>query len=210
MNAAQDQILRFSFPERANHWIAAFSYIYCLVTGLGFWTPYLFWLTVLVGGGSLARYWHPIIGVLFTITMLIMLKQWGAEMRTTDADRKWWALRQYYIRNEDEKLPPVDRFNPGQKIFFRSMLYSTILLLLSGIALWFVESIPPWLRQLSILVHVGFGLLTIGLFIIHVYMGTAMMRGSFRSVVRGSVSRAWAKAHHRLWYDRVVGETSPK
>ncbi len=207
MNTSQEQILRFNFAERANHWIAAFSYVYCLVTGLGFWTPYLFWLTVLVGGGALARYWHPIIGVLFTISMLVMLKHWGADMRPTEADRAWWALRQHYIRNEDEKLPPVDRFNPGQKIFFKVMLYSTILLLLSGIALWVVEAIPPWLRQLSILVHVAFGLITIGLFIIHVYMGTAMMRGSFHSIVRGSVSRAWAKAHHRLWYDRVVGQT---
>jgi formate dehydrogenase subunit gamma len=210
MNGAQDQILRFNFAERSNHWIAAFSYIYCLVTGLAIWTPYLFWLAVLVGGGALARFWHPIIGVLFSISMFVMLRHWGADMHATEADRKWWALRQHYIRNEDEKLPPTDRFNYGQKQFFWIMLLSTALLLLSGIGLWFVEALPPWLRQFSILVHVVFGLITIGLFIIHVYMGTAMMRGSFHSIVRGTVSRTWAKAHHRLWYDRVVGQTSPK
>jgi formate dehydrogenase subunit gamma len=210
MNGSQEQILRFTFAERSNHWIAAFSYIYCLVTGLAIWTPYMFWLAVLVGGGALARFWHPIIGVLFAISMLVMLKHWGADMHTAEADRAWWALRQHYIRNEDAKLPPVGRFNAGQKIFFWTMLISTVLLLLSGIGLWFVESIPPWLRSLSILVHVVFGLVTIGLFIIHVYMGTAMMRGSFHSIVRGSVSRAWAKAHHRLWYDQVTGQRSSR
>jgi formate dehydrogenase subunit gamma len=34
-----------------NHWIAALTYIYCLITGLAFWSPYMFWLAVLVGGG---------------------------------------------------------------------------------------------------------------------------------------------------------------
>jgi formate dehydrogenase subunit gamma len=210
MNGAQEQILRYNFGERANHWIAGLSYVYCLVTGLAVWTPYLFWLTVLVGGGALARSWHPIIGVLFTISMLVMFKQWNSDMRTTPADRAWWAQRRHYIRNEDEKMPPVDRFNYGQKLFFKIMFFSTLLLLISGIGLWFVEALPPGLRYLCILVHVVFALFTIGLFIIHVYMGTAMLRGSFHSIVRGSVSRAWARAHHRLWYDRVVGQTSPK
>ena len=43
-------------------------------------------------------------------------------------------------------------------------------------------------------------LVTIGAFIIHVYMGTAVVRGGFTSIIRGEVSPAWAKTHHRLWY----------
>jgi formate dehydrogenase subunit gamma len=210
MSGAQDRILRYNFGERANHWIAGLSYIYCLVTGLAIWTPYLFWLTVLVGGGALARSWHPIIGLVFTVSTLVMFKMWSGDMRSTPADQSWWQARQHYIRNEDEKMPPAGRFNAGQKKFFWAMLISAILLLLSGIGLWFVEALPPGLRETCILVHVVFGLATIGLFIIHVYMGTAMVHGSFGSITRGYVSRAWARAHHRLWYDRVVGQTSPK
>jgi cytochrome b subunit of formate dehydrogenase len=37
-------------------------------------------------------------------------------------------------------------------------------------------------------------------------MGTAMVRGGFTSIIRGEVSPAWAKAHHRLWYDEVTRE----
>jgi len=210
MNGAQDQILRYNFGERANHWVAGISYLYCLVTGLAIWTPYLFWLAVLVGGGALARAWHPIIGLIFTVSMLIMLRMWGGDMHSTPGDQAWWQARRHYIRNEDEKMPPVGRFNAGQKKFFWAMLISTILLLLSGLGLWLVESISPWLRSLSILVHVVFALITIGLFIIHVYMGTAMVRGSFRAIVRGYVSRAWARTHHRLWYDRVSGQSSSR
>ena len=37
------------------------------------------------------------------------------------------------FKNDDDKLPPVGRFNWGQKLFFWGMIYSIILLLLSGV-----------------------------------------------------------------------------
>ena len=58
----------------------------------------------------------------------------------------------------------------------------------------------------GVLVHVACALVTIGAFIIHVYMGTAMVRGGFTSIIRGEVSPAWARLHHRLWYERVAGK----
>ncbi|HUD99485.1 MAG TPA: cytochrome b/b6 domain-containing protein [Bryobacteraceae bacterium] len=70
-----------------------------------------------------------------------------------------------------KNLPPIDRFNYGQKLYFWLIFYGAILLLVSGIGLWFVESIPwslRWLRYLAAAVHVGAALITIGGFIIHV------------------------------------------
>jgi formate dehydrogenase subunit gamma len=132
--------------------------------------------------------------------------------QVTQADNpncRWKAVK-YYIRNDDENLPPIGRFNYCQKMFFWLMFYGVILLLLSGIALWFVESIPwslRWLRYLAVAVHVAVALATIGGFIIHVYMGTAMVRGGFTSIIRGEVSSAWARMHHRLWYEKVSQKT---
>jgi formate dehydrogenase subunit gamma len=57
---------------------------------------------------------------------------------------------------------------------------------------------------------VGAALVTIGGFIIHVYMGTAMVRGGFTSIIRGEVSPEWAKTHHRLWYEKVTGDASKR
>ena len=54
----EEMIPRYTFGERANHWIGALSYTYLLFTGLAFWSPYLFWLAVIVGGGPTARFWH--------------------------------------------------------------------------------------------------------------------------------------------------------
>jgi formate dehydrogenase subunit gamma len=202
-----DRILRYTLAERVNHWIAGLSYMYCLITGLAFWSPYMFWLAILVGGGPTARAWHPWFGLVFTASVLWMFKTWRADMVTTDTDRAWRKAMPHYIRNEDENLPPIGRFNYGQKLFFWLMVYSAVLLVLSGLVLWFPEAIPwnlRWLRYLAVAVHVTAALATIGGFIIHVYMGTAMVRGGFTSIIRGEVSSAWAKMHHRLWYEQVT------
>jgi len=201
------RILRYSLAERVNHWIAGLAYIYCLITGLAFWSPYMFWLADLVGGGPTARYWHPWLGLVFVIPVFWMFKIWYNDMLINDADLKWKEAMPHYIRNEDEDLPPIWRFNYGQKLFFWVMFYGAILLLLSGLILWFPELIPwslRWLRYLGVAVHVTAALVTIGAFIIHVYMGTAMVRGGFTSIIRGEVSAGWAKMHHRLWYEQVM------
>ena len=207
------RILRYTLSERVHHWVAAFTYIYCLITGLAFWSPYMYWLAALVGGGPTARFWHPWFGLAFAVSVLWMYKMWHRDMNITDADRRWSKAMKYYIKNEDEELPPEGRFNYGQKLFFWVMFYGILLLLISGIGLWFVESIPwslRWLRYLAVTVHVAAALATIGAFIIHVYMGTAMVRGGFTSIIRGEVSTAWAKTHHRLWYDEVTKGRSPE
>ncbi len=205
------RILRYTLSERVIHWISGIAYVYLLLTGLAFLFPRLFWLAGLVGGGTTARAWHPWAGVIFLLAVLWMYAAWRRDMRLTDADRAWAKSLRSYIRNEDENLPPIGRFNAGQKQFFWVMWIGGILLLLSGLGLWYVEYIPWSLRLLryaAILTHVVAALVTIGGFIIHVYMGTAVVRGSFNAVIRGEVSEAWAKTHHRLWFNELAGPPS--
>jgi formate dehydrogenase subunit gamma len=207
--AAVTRIKRYSMKERVVHWAAAITYTYVLATGLAFYSPHLYWIAVILGGAPTSRFWHPIIGLVFVATMVVMLRSWIGDMRITVVDKAWGRAIDRYIANEDEGLPPSDRFNLGQKYFFWVMVWGGIGLLLSGAILWFPE-LTPWpvrfLRYAAILVHVASALITIGAFIIHVYMGTAMVRGGFTSIIRGEVSPAWARTHHRLWYDRVAGK----
>jgi len=111
-------ILRYTFAERVNHWIGAFSYTYLLMTGLAFWSPYMYWLAAIVGGGPAARFSHPWAGLIFTASLFWTFKEWHGDMKINDADRAWGRAIPDYIKNEDEKLPPVGRFNFGQKLFF--------------------------------------------------------------------------------------------
>jgi formate dehydrogenase subunit gamma len=202
-------ILRYTLMERVVHWIAALTYGYVLLTGLAFYSPHLYWIATLLGGGPTSRFWHPWIALVFVAVLAWMLGAWRGDMRITANDRAWGKAVKRYIENEDEGLPPIDRFNLGQKYYFWVMLFAGIVLLLSGIVLWIPETLPWSLRDVryaAILLHVSSALITIGAFIIHVYMGTAVVRGGFTSIIRGEVSPAWAKMHHRLWYNRVAGK----
>jgi formate dehydrogenase subunit gamma len=179
-----------------------------LLTGLAFYSPHLYWIAAVLGGGPTSRFWHPWIGLVFTAALFWMFFEWLSDMRITPTDRAWSKAMGHYIRNEDEQLPPIDRFNAGQKYFFWVMLFAGTVMLVSGVVLWFPEKVPwslRFLRYTAILLHVSAALISIGAFIIHVYMGTAMVRGGFTAIVRGVVPQAWARTHHRLWYNRVAG-----
>jgi formate dehydrogenase subunit gamma len=210
--ASAGRIVRYNFRERMVHAAAALSYVYLLLTGLAFWTPALYWLAIVLGGGYLSRLLHPWVGVLFSVTVLYMYVMWRRDMRTTDADRAWRKAIVHYIRNEDEKVPPAGRFNFGQKQLFWLMVIGGFALLVSGVVLWLVAYVPWALRGLryaAVLVHAVAALLTIGGFIVHVYMGLAVVPEGLSAILHGEVSERWAGRHHPLWSaDDARGVTS--
>lgn len=205
------RILRYQFHERLTHWVAAFSYIYLLISGLAFWSPWLFWLTVLLGGGQVARILHPWFGLIFVVAVLYLYAMWASQMHTTEADKAWWRAIGHYTRNEDDQMPPAGRYNAGQKLLFWGFFIFGILLFLSGLVLWLPEYIPwnlRFLRYLAVLVHASSALITIGLFMIHIYMSVFAERGAFGSVIRGDVSQEFARRYHPAWYEEVMGSAS--
>jgi formate dehydrogenase subunit gamma len=206
-------VLRYSFPERMTHWLAAGSYIYLLATGLAFWSPWMLWVAVVLGGGQLSRMLHPWAGLIFMGSVLHMYQMWSKQMGFEKVDREWWKSLHYYIRNQDDKMPPAGRYNAGQKVLFWSFLYAGIVLLLSGLVLWFTDSLPwslRWLRYAAVILHPIAALVTIGNFMIHIYMGVFAERGAFGSVIRGDVSLTFAKRYHPGWYDEIVGSSEPR
>src|SRR5687768_9046601 len=171
------RILRYSFHERLMHWTAGLSYVYLLLTGLAFWSPWLFWIAVVLGGASISRALHPWVGVVFTLAVLWMFRVWAGQMGSTERDREWWRALRHYIRNEDDKVPPAGRFNAGQKLLFWGFFGCAIVLFLTGLVLWRPNWIPwslDFLRLIAVIVHPIAALLTIALFMIHVYMGMAV------------------------------------
>jgi len=61
-----------------------------------------------------------------------------------------------------------------------------------------------------VLTHASAALLTIGLFLIHVYMGVFAERGAFGSVIRGDVSEEFARRYHPGWYKEIVESSTPR
>jgi formate dehydrogenase subunit gamma len=207
------EVERYTFTERVMHWLSGFTYLYCLGTGLAFYSPHLFWIAYVLGGASTSRFWHPIVAIVFVIGTVWMHVLWGRDMEMTEGDKRWLDGIQAYITNHDEQLPLADRFNAGQKLYYWLMVYGALILLLSGIFLWFPERIPrqaAWVHGVMILAHEVAALVTIGGFIIHIYMSVFMEPVSVTAMVTGFVNRGWARTYHRLWYLRVTGQPAPK
>src|SRR5215469_9021234 len=99
--APAGSVQRYSFQERVMHWVTALAYMYCLATGFAFYTPYLFWLAVVLGGGPTSRFWHPILGVAFLVTSVWMHSMWHREMEMTKADEEWLGHMKEYAENHD-------------------------------------------------------------------------------------------------------------
>jgi formate dehydrogenase subunit gamma len=203
-----DAIQRYTFHERVMHWLTAFAYTYCLATGLAFYTPHLFWLAVMLGGAPTSRFWHPILGIGFFLAIIWMHVVWRRDMEITETDKRFLSNVEDYATNRDDRVPPQEKYNGGQKLYYWLMYYGMFLLLFSGLFLWFPEYISfslAWVRHLMIVLHEIAALITIGGFIVHVYMSVFLVPGSMTAMIQGFVSRSWARTHHRLWYIRVAG-----
>jgi formate dehydrogenase subunit gamma len=203
--------VRYEFRERIVHWVAALSYVYLLLSGLAFWTPALYWIAIVLGGGYLTRALHPWVGLVFSGIVLWMFFLWRRDMRATAADREWRKAMAHYIRNEDDRVPAAGRFNYGQKALFWVMVWGALALLVSGLILWMPDAVPRALRvvrEAAVLVHALAALVTIGGFIVHLYMGLAVVPGGLSAMLHGEVSEEWARRHHPLWLDDMARHAS--
>ncbi len=204
----EEQIQRYTFKERAYHWINAIAYTYLFLTGLAFFTPYMLWVSYVLGGPATSRFWHPWIGLVYFVTILWMQSAWKRDMKAIPQDEQWSKNVKAYIELRDEAMPPQERFNAGQKQFWWIMFYCTFILLVTGIIMWIPERIPReihWLLPITVFIHSVTALITIAAFIVHVYMSVWVTPGSTKAMIEGDVSVNWARTHHRLWYERITG-----
>jgi formate dehydrogenase subunit gamma len=200
------ELVRHSAATRIIHWSVALTFVLAVITGLPIWTPIFGWMASLVGGLHVARWLHPWTGIAFTAASLVMFVHWVGQMRFRREDRGWFGRKMIdYFRYKGED-PNVGKYNGGQKILFWLVGLLAVLLLLSGLVLWWPELMPHALRQVSWVLHDAIFLLFVCTIIVHVYLGTAMEPGTFRSMTRGTVSKPWARLHHPRWYRDVTGD----
>jgi formate dehydrogenase subunit gamma len=203
MTRNEERVPRFNFQERAIHWLAALSFLYAALTGLALWSPRLFWLASIFGGGNTVRGWHPWGGLIFSVALGFMFRNWAGQMRLDAEDRAWLRQAHRYATHDEEGLPEAGRFNAGQKMLFWTQSTSTLFLFFSGLALWFPETMPRSLRLAAILIHPIAAIISIGGIIVHIYMGTAAVPEAFRGMIQGWVRPGWAASHHPKWYREI-------
>jgi formate dehydrogenase subunit gamma len=200
-----NEIVRHRLASRVIHWSVAVTFFACLFTGLPVWTPVFGWMATLVGGLSVARVVHPWFGLAFALASLVMAVHWWSEMEMTKEERGWIGPKLLEYLNDAANHDRIGKYNGGQKVYFHTSGLSALGLLVSGVVLWFPTTFPAWAREAAVLLHnFSFILFAVSL-VFHIYLATVAEPGTFNSMTRGTVSKAWARIHHPRWYRELMG-----
>jgi formate dehydrogenase subunit gamma len=196
------ELLRHPVYTRVLHWSVAMFFLLALLSGFAIYTPWLFRaVTPLFGGGPMTRLLHPWFSLGFVACFALQFLNWLQPMTWTPDDRRWMKHLKAYVSNADQVEPEyVGFFNAGQKLYFWAIALSAVVFLASGIPMWFPTTFGRLAVNVGYVLHDLAALVMLGGFIVHVYEGTAAAPGTFRSMVRGTVERRWAWAHHPAWY----------
>jgi formate dehydrogenase subunit gamma len=205
------ELARYSHGERLTHWAVALAYVVLFLSGLALFHPFFYWTTELFGGGAFMRVIHPFLGVAFAVLFYVYALRLVRDNLLVPSDRKWIAGMVGYMNRRGEDVPVEGKYNAGQKLMYWSMIVVIAILLVTGILMWrpyFAPGFPLGLRRFANVLH---AVMAFVMFIgigVHVY-AAYWTKGSMRAMTRGTVSRAWARAHHPGWYARLVGKDGP-
>jgi formate dehydrogenase subunit gamma len=205
------EIVRHRLSSRVMHWTVAVTFFLALFTGLPIWIPIFSWMASFFGGLSTCRVLHPWFGIAFAAASVWMFVHWFSDMFLTGSDREFLTpggmIRYFRYQGEDAE---VGKYNGGQKLLFWAAALGALGLLLSGVVMWFPEWFPQGPRELSYVVHDLAFILFFAMIIGHIYLGTAAEPGTFRAIVRGTVTKEWARLHHPKWYRQVTGDAKKR
>jgi formate dehydrogenase subunit gamma len=143
----------------------------------------------------------------------LIVQFWRDNLWNRD-DFAWLRAIDRVLVNEEEGVPEVARFNPGQKFVFWAMALLVPILFLTGIVIWDVYFSPYTTieqQRIAVLVHCMAAAAAIIVWIIHVY-AAIWVKGSVRGMTQGYVTPGWAWRHHRKWLRQLAasGSSGPR
>jgi len=208
-------IERFTYFERAAHWINAIAFVILAISGIVMAFGQFFLLPVI---GHTLFGWltyalktaHNFAGPLFAVSLVIVFITFVRDNFPGRGDWQWLRKGGGLLGGHE---PPSGRFNAGEKlIFWGGVFLLGIFSVSSGLVLDKILPGLAYLRgdmQIAHMVHAVSGMLIIVVFIAHIYIGTIGMRGAYSAMKTGYVDEGWAAEHHRYWYDDIKAGKVP-
>lgn len=200
-------IERFSALERYAHWVVAISFCILGVTGLiillgkhvllpviGY--TLFAWLT------SLSKNLHNFVGPVFALSVVVLIVLFIRDNLPKAYDFGWFAS---FGGMFGGKHVASGRFNAGEKAWFwGGVVALSLIVSASGFVLNFpnFDQVRAVMIQAN-LIHAIAAIIVIAVGLGHIYMGTIGVEGAYDSMRFGYVDEAWAKEHHKYWYDDV-------
>lgn len=199
-------LVRYKPSERLNHWVVGISFILLGLSGLALFHPAFWPFTMFFGGPTWTRIIHPYLGVLMALSYLAMFIRFSRLNLMTRRDWEWLGQIGQMWGGDDHNMPEQGKYNGGQKLLYWLLFWCMLFLMLSGVLLWRAWFSFPveWVR-LAAVVHSASAAVMIALIMIHVY-AAIWTKGTIRAMWYGTVTRAWAKQHHRGWYKEMTKE----
>ncbi|MFC5215893.1 cytochrome b/b6 domain-containing protein [Streptomyces coerulescens] len=192
-------VRRFGPATRWVHRTTALLMGVCVVTAACLYIPQF---AELVGRRELVVRIHEWAGLALPVPVLAGLasRLFRADLgflnRFGPHDRVW--LRAALRRDKQRSSRPAGKFNAGQKIYAAWIAGATLVMLGTGLIMWFTHLTPLQWRTSATFVHDWLAL-TVGI-VLAGHIGMALGDPEARRGMRtGLVSREWAEREHRLW-----------
>jgi len=201
-------ITRFTSLERFAHWLTAGTFIVLGLTGLNIALgrelvlpligPEAF--TALTQAG---KYAHNYLAFPFMLGVVLMFLLWVKDNIPGKVDMDWLMAGGGLIGKGHAH---ARKFNGGQKIIFWATVGGGVALSVTGLMLMFPFQLAGMGGQhLAHMVHALIGVLLIAVILAHIYIGSLGMEGAFAAMGSGEVDLNWARAHHDLWVQEMMG-----
>jgi formate dehydrogenase subunit gamma len=192
------ELTRFSLAERVVHWTLTALMLVCLATAAILYNGFL---GVPLGHRRVVELIHVYSGFALPVPLLVGLgfaayrADLGRLNRFRPADWQW--LRSPTRRDGTIR---VGKFNAGQKLNAALTAGSVIVLLASGLLMYYPDLARLSWRTGATLVHDWFAL-ALGLLIVGHIVQALHDPEARRGMRTGRVSRAWAHREHREWLE---------
>jgi formate dehydrogenase subunit gamma len=208
-------IERFTYVERAAHWVNAIAFVVLAVSGIVMAFGKFFLLPVM---GSTLFGWlayalknlHNFAGPVFAVSLVVVFFTFLKDNWPSKEDFAW-IMKAGGLFGGSEV--PSHRFNAGEKVvFWGGVFFLGLIVVGSGMFLNHLAPVFDYTRgnmQIAHMAHASASLFMMAMFIGHIYMGTIGMQGAFKAMKTGYVDETWAKEHHEIWYDDIKAGKIP-
>lgn len=196
----KDMIKATSAFERVVHWSLALSCLLLCITGMGMMYHSLDFIGDLMGGMMVLKYVHNFSGLFFGVALLFAIGIWWKEagLFSFPEDMQWLKAAGGYLWHVDD-MPEIGKYNPGQKLFFLVVAGYGIVMVVSGLIMWFPLGFSTNLVRIMFVLHALGFVLILPFFFIHLYLVTIGAPGSAPAMFTGWVTRGWLKKQHPKW-----------
>lgn len=196
------RLLRFTPAERWVHQGTAVLAAVCVATAA---CLYVGPLAELVGRRRLMVIVHEWSGIGLPVPVLLGLasralrSDLGRLNRFEDRDRQWLRAA---VRRRDTSRVPSGKFNAGQKVYASWTAGAGVVMVGTGLMLWFPQLWPLTLRMGATFVHDWLALAITAIVAAHIWKASGDS-GAREGMWRGTVSRTWADRQHALWQQEM-------